>query len=273
MATLREIQHDFADALLDPARSIPCHVTSHTAGYPAARFNVYRNNVLASLIDVLASYFPVVRRLVGDEFFRAMAGEHVRQHPPRSPMLSRYGEQFPAFIASFDPVQDLPYLGDIARLEWHVLRAYHAADRRPLTASEIARSTSAEPQSVVLALHPSAALLASAHPIVSIWETNTNDDMVRPVDLASGGEHALVLRRELEVVVFRIGEGAHALLLAMRSGQTLGESIRAAATTEQRIAASSASLQAMLASLIGAGAFVDCRVQERSNRQIGKDDK
>lgn len=251
MATLHEIQDQFADALLDPARSIPCHVTSHTARYPAARFNVYRNNVVASLGDVLRSYFPVVARLVGGEFFRAMAGEFVRRHPPRSPILSRYGEHLPAFIEGFEPVHDLPYLADVARLEWHVLRAYHAEDARSLTAQEIADMAGMEPESIVLALHPSAALLASPYPVVSIWQTNTNDVEVQPVDLASGGECALILRSDLEVEVFRIGDVPHAFLSALASGRTL-------ALAAQCFADSPESLQPALASLIETGAFVRC---------------
>ena len=73
LATARA-QSAFADALLDPARPCPPGLRTWNGSDPARRLAVYRNNVVSSLIDALADTFPVVQRLVGTEFFRAMAG-------------------------------------------------------------------------------------------------------------------------------------------------------------------------------------------------------
>ena len=59
----------------------------------------------------------MVRLLVGEEFFRAMAQIHVRAHRPRSPLMFEYGDELPDFIAGFPPAADVPYLADVARLE------------------------------------------------------------------------------------------------------------------------------------------------------------
>ena len=68
-------QAAFAAALLDPQRPCPEGLFSANGADPASRFAVYRNNVQSSLINALADSYPVVLQLVGDEFFRAMAGD------------------------------------------------------------------------------------------------------------------------------------------------------------------------------------------------------
>ena len=103
------------------------------------RFAVYRNNVHVSLVEALAKAFPITLRLVGDAFFRAMARAYVADHKPQSPLLIRYGESFPEFVAGFAPAARLAYLPDLARLEQAWLRAYHSAEARPLEAQDVAR--------------------------------------------------------------------------------------------------------------------------------------
>lgn len=81
------------------------------------RYNVYRNNVIVSLINALADTYPAVQRITGVEFFRAMARFHVRATPPTSPLLFEYGRDFPAFIEGYEHAQDMPWLADTARIE------------------------------------------------------------------------------------------------------------------------------------------------------------
>src|SRR5579864_7312457 len=73
MPSLAEIQDAFATALLDRTSPVPAFLAGAARHRPERRFAVYRNNVAAGLVEALATRFPVVKRLVGDEFFRAMA--------------------------------------------------------------------------------------------------------------------------------------------------------------------------------------------------------
>jgi hypothetical protein len=108
------VQKDFSAALLDAGRPVPDALTSHGARVPEKRFAVYRNNVVAGLVNALAARFPAVQRIVGEEFFRAMAQVYARAHPPRSRLLMQYGEDFAEFIEGFEPAAELVYLADVA---------------------------------------------------------------------------------------------------------------------------------------------------------------
>ncbi|MGJ0533850.1 HvfC/BufC family peptide modification chaperone [Methylocystis sp.] len=82
--------------------------------------------------NALAERFSICLQLVGDEFFRAMTQCYVRERLPRTPMLFEYGDAFATFVSNFEPARELAYLPDVARLEYAVGAAYHAADAAPL---------------------------------------------------------------------------------------------------------------------------------------------
>ena len=155
MARLAHIQDDFAEALLSTTTPVPSCVKGAGVHRADRRFAVYRNNVAASLIEALAARFPVVKRLVGEEFFNAMAHAYVLREPPFSPLLIHYGETFPAFIEAFDAARPLPYLGDVARIELARGRAYHAADADPLPRQAFAGLPKDRIGDQRVALHPS----------------------------------------------------------------------------------------------------------------------
>jgi hypothetical protein len=117
--------------------TLPAGVTATAPDDLAQRFAVYRNNVTVGLVDALAARFPVIQRLVGVEFFRAVAREFARSHPPRSPLLFLWGEAFPDFLAALPSLADYPYMADVARIEVARGVAYHAADAMPLPVSDL----------------------------------------------------------------------------------------------------------------------------------------
>jgi hypothetical protein len=242
------LQSDFAQALLDPDRAMPDDLTSHTARHPRKRFAVYRNNVVVSLVNALRTKFPATERIVGDEFFAAMARIYVTAHPPRSKILHTYGDDFGDFIAAFAPASGVPYLADVARLEAARTRAYHAADAQPLAAEAF---SNIDPQSVGtlrLTLHPSLQVLRSPHPVVTVWAMNAGEIELGPVDL-DAAEDALILRPALTVTVRGLPPGGAVFVLALSSGATLAEAAANAASDDPRF-----DLTANLAGLVGSGA-------------------
>ena len=121
-------QRRFSEALLDPSMAVPDGLVRPDGKPAERRFAIYRNNVVKSLADVLSDGFPVTRSLVGEAFFRAMAGAFVRRCPPRTPCVTLYGEALPEFLETFEPAGRLPYLPDVARLEHARRVSRHAGD-------------------------------------------------------------------------------------------------------------------------------------------------
>ncbi|MCZ7658679.1 MAG: DNA-binding domain-containing protein [Xanthobacteraceae bacterium] len=244
------LQARFATALLDPGAPVPEGVVSHTGAPPVRRFAVYRNNVVVSLIEALRARFPAVARIVGPEFFAAMARLYAAAHPPASPVMMWFGEALPEFLASFPPARELPYLPDVARLEAAHTRAYHAADAAPVDPARFAALGEAAGAARV-ALHPSAAILRSAHPVVTIWAMNTGATPLAPI-ADWRGEDALVMRPALDVEVRALPPGGAAFLEGLAAGAPLAAAIEAGLheTAEFDVSRN-------LAGLIGAGLAVD----------------
>jgi hypothetical protein len=247
-------QAEFTAALLDPDRGIPDGLQTWNGSNPQARLAVYRNNIVSSLIDALADTFPVVQQLVGEEFFRAMAGVFVRQSLPRSKVLALYGQDFPQFVAQFEPAQSLPYLADVARLEAARVKAYNSADAEPVSSEAVGLALSLGTHGdhtvdLRLVCHPSVCALASLHAVVSLWAAHQVEGEVQPVNV-DAGECAVIVREGLNVLVLRAPYGAASFVAAIQQGQSLGDAARAAA-----IAAPAFDLTATLSLLLGHGAL------------------
>ena len=218
------LQRAIARAITDPDAALPPGLI----GSPA-RLNVHRNNIAASLTAVLAARYPVIRRLVGDDFFGAAAGTFIACHPPQNPALMEFGGAFSVFLAALEPAASLPYLPDIARLEWARHTAFHAADAEPADLSIIARLDPDRMPLLRLSMHPSAAVIGSSFPILSIWRTNSFDATVKPIALEAGGETVLIVRPHLDVVTAIMPTASDRFTAALAGGATLGDAAQAAA--------------------------------------------
>jgi hypothetical protein len=177
--TLDELQKQFLDALTNsPGDELLSVIEPRTPGVQA-RLDIYRNNWRCNLRHALTVSFPVVERLVGAEFFGWMADCFIDVQPSRSGNLDDYGAEFPAFVRDFPAAQSLPYLGDVAQLEWLIDTVMSAPD------------TTADDGSVLPVGH----LFASNFPAHRIWQVNqpewSGDDAV---SLDVGPAYLLVQR-------------------------------------------------------------------------------
>ena len=208
------------NALADWQRNFAAGLFSDDAGPES--LEVYRGNLRANLHDALAQAYPVVRRLVGEAFFREAAGRYAAAHPSTSGDLHAYGARLASFLEGYAPARGLDYLPDVARLEWAVAAAFHAADGEALDYAGLGAIAPADLERVRLCLHPSVRLLASPYPVAAIWEANQPGRDGTP-GRAEGADRAAVYREGFEVRVRPVGESSWRFLQALASGASLGE--------------------------------------------------
>jgi hypothetical protein len=218
-------QAAFKAAMLDPASSVPTGIVNPDGAPASKRFDVYRNNVAVGLSDALEAAFPVVRKLVGDEFFRAMAGVYLRKHPPKTPLMMFYGDAMPRFLGRFTPAQSIRYLPDIARIELAKRHAYHAADATPVAAEALSTLAPDALMSVRLRIAPAVQTVTSDYPIHAIYRANTDPDAPKPV---MRPEAVLIARAGFDPTLHLINAAAATCIEALKAGQTLGQTIAAA---------------------------------------------
>ncbi len=218
----------FSQALFASDQALPPALGLKTwnGSDPAARFAVYRNNVFVSLVDALADRYPVVLALVGEDFFRAMAGVFARQTPPTSRVMACYGESFAEFIEGFSPAAALPYLADVARLESLHVAAYHAADAQALDAKQLAERL-ADPEQLPglrVIFQPSLRLLRSRYAVLSLWAAHQGLLDIATVD-PTQPESVLIVRPQFEVEMTRISAAAADFVACLLAGANLGDAL------------------------------------------------
>lgn len=183
---------------------------------------VYRANLLAARHRALAESYPVALRLVGEAFFAEAARLHAGVEPSRSGDLRAYGAGFADFIASYPPAAGLPYLPDVARLEWAVHECRHGPDGVVFDFPGLGRVAPAALAGVRIFVHPAARRVASCHPILAIWEANQEGRDGTP-SRDAGPDRVLVRRDGLDPAPVAVSIAEWGLLEAFGRGATLGE--------------------------------------------------
>ncbi|WAP67057.1 HvfC/BufC N-terminal domain-containing protein [Jiella pelagia] len=221
-------ESQFAAALLPREAAMPEGLSTRSGRRDAARFAVYRNNVGVGLTRALERRYPVTLRLVGEDFFRAMAREYVALAPPTSPVMLAYGSQFPEFVENFPPAAGIAYLADVARLEDAMASAFHAADEACLAMDALMAIPPDQLGDVRLTAHPAARLVSSPHPVGTIYARH-GQDAVSPVTHWCA-ETVLVTRPHIrcEMQVLPVEEAGFAA--ALFSDEALGPAAEQAAS-------------------------------------------
>ena len=220
--SLHDLQTAFMQSVFsadDTAVAAYLDATPETAG---RRMTIYRNNIYVALTKALETIYPVIGRLVGEDFFKFAAKAYIERHPSRSGDLNRYGEHFTAFLEQFEHAAQLPYLPDVARLEWACHQVYSAADDATLNLANLAKIPPHTYGRLHFRLNNAARLLRSPWPVDAIWEVNQADYIGdQAVNLATGGVNLLIQRHERRVTLTALGEAEWRFLYALDDRQPL----------------------------------------------------
>jgi hypothetical protein len=202
----------------------------------------YRSNAYAAAGATLAATFPTVAALVGDESIKLLARAYRQAEPPARGDLAWFGARLPDFIAASTDLAELPWLADVARLDWALAQADAAPDAEPDRAS-LALLAEVDPAELSLRLAPGSVLIDSRWPVVMIWQAHQppgqcpaeaphdTDAIWTPVRaaLAAGRrETALVWREGWRARVAAPAPAEAALLGALLAGASLGDALQAA---------------------------------------------
>jgi len=222
MPALPDIQHGFAAAM----RTGDCNAV---AGFiadgplsPQQAIGIYRNTFIAGTTKALRLSYPAIERLTGADFFAHAAAHFIDASPPCSGCLDDYGAGFGEFLETFKQAAGVPYLPDVARLEWVVNKALHAGDEKPLDMSDFSAAAGIAPARLVLTPHPSLSLLETAFPADAIWRAvlGEDDDALSALSLESGPFYLLIARDADGVQVNRISRSAYLFLAALCAGRS-----------------------------------------------------
>jgi len=238
MTSLRELQKQFVRVLFEEVpESEVSWVRSTEEGLQlrgprraeaAARLAIYRNNLQEGFIGALALEFPVIQRLVGDDYFRQLARELLSAHPSRTGDLHAIGTPFSEYLRTRFADTEYAYFADVAALEWAYQQSAIAPEAAVFDVQALARVPPESYGALRFNLHPACFLIRSAYPILRIWQVNQAEEGDPDiVDLSAGPDYVVTRRLDVRVELRRVRPVEYVLLQCFSAGESLSEALGA----------------------------------------------
>jgi len=218
------VQQHFGAALFDRGHDGTLAPLLRQGG--AARMALYRGNLQAGWERALLEAYPVIRQLVGEEFFAGLARAYGTAVPSQDPDLAGFGARLANFLDGFAPAAPTPYLPDMARLEWAVHAACLAPDVAPAGIGLLTGLTPQELDAATFTLHPAVALLPSRWSTVTLWQAHQPGGPALP-EYVDRPCTALVTRARWQVEVVEIDTVEAKMLAGLAAGASFGEALDA----------------------------------------------
>lgn len=264
MPSLPERQRAFGAALLAEADADLLEDFVEAPALAAKRFAAYRRNVLGNWHAALAASFPVLAALIGAGRFSALSEQYRAACPSRNADLNLYPERFAAWLAQQPIGEELPYLADLAQLEWALEEVYGAQEEAALDFTKLEAVPVAQQGAVVLVLASALRAIPSRWPVFEIWQAHQTASLAdRDAALAAifltPGEHFIVLSRDQAGMPFpqALSAGAAAFFAACRARKNLASALSAALSAEHTL-----DVGALLADWLARNWIVDITICE-----------
>lgn len=209
---LLEAQRRFLAALYDDAETGPLASIIGAGLEPAARLRIYRHGCNEIQTGALRAIYPAVLALVGEAFFEQTARGYRQAHPSCCGNLQAFGQHFARYLIGLPTAHDLPYLADVARLEW--LRQESALAAEPVDVRDGA------------VLHPCVRVFASPYPVLTIWRYALQPTGAG-LELADAGERVVLWREDDQVAMAALDPASFACIESLAQGNALAEAHRA----------------------------------------------
>ena len=250
MSFLHELQSDFLNDIYDGTFESAKYLLVHEKSGNPQRLQIYHNNTRYILTDALAESYPVLKQLVGEKFFGMMARDYISEHPQPSGNQFTCGKYLNAFLADYTPAKTIPYLADVASLEWTYHECYFAEDVSPMTFKDLSAQIESN-EKLKLKLTPSAKIIdvqCNAH---EIWEAH-QDKNVSEIKLDEKFQ-TLLLWRDLsnDILIMPLEDKMAEFLKSCEEGKTFLKSMNDLELTED----SQSHFQSEFARLMSSGIF------------------
>jgi hypothetical protein len=229
MAELHQVQADVAASLRDPGLTpLAARWLVGDTSHVKRRLEIYRANVAASASKALRAAYPIIAQVVGAHCFDELTLDYAKHSPSTSGDLFDYGVQFDNLVSQHPGCRSLPYLPDLARLEWAVHRAYGASDGDAWCADELARVEPARQSSIRFEWTAGTAVFESRFPLVRVWQIHQMQYQGEFTVDWSVAQNALVARDGFRIEVCALDAGDAAFIRLSLGGGLLRDCVETA---------------------------------------------
>ncbi|HEX7386434.1 MAG TPA: DNA-binding domain-containing protein [Castellaniella sp.] len=228
--SLRELQTAFLAALYDGTVPGPVSSIAGNGLAPGARLRIYRRSCNEIQTAALRTSYPAVLALVGEDWFDQAARRYRGLYPSRSGNLQQFGVHFADYLQTIPAGRTLPYLADVARLEWLRQETVLAADSQALAFDDFMAGLDGAGESLRIGLHACVHFLSSRYQVLAIWRFAM--DPQGDLSLNDEGENVMLWRENDEVAMAAVDAATFTYVTALAAGMSLKEAGVDAATLD-----------------------------------------
>ena len=209
--------------------SLPLPLFKGSATHIEEGLALYRGNQIAMWDKTLSAAYPVLRQLVGEEFFGGLTKVYGQHHPSTDGDLHRYGAVFAEFLEGFAPVASYPYFPDVARYEWALHRAHFSPAVPIIDRAYLASCSPQQLDNLRVCLHPACTLLKSNWAVSALWRahqsaSSSGAEIVLPQQI-DNADFAVTVRPRWRVDLLSLSSASSAALHRIEQGGSIGDAI------------------------------------------------
>lgn len=218
MNSLRKLQHEFLDYLLDDeAIEIVERVESTPKRSAVLRMALYGDAYKLRLKEALSTDYERLHSYLGDELFDNLMQRYIDGHPSHHTSLRYFGQHMVKLLEELEPFDQLPVVADLARIEQAFGNSFDAADCQSASLNQLAQQEPEAWATLTLRFHSAVQLLPQHYNSFQIWRSLANEETPPPKIVSDSTW--LIWRQDL-VSRYRALENAElsALTVAMSGG-------------------------------------------------------
>lgn len=244
MLTLSQLQQGFAKSMFDETLETLNPFINQDGLSVQERLQIYRNNIYTSLSDALKSIYPTIQKLVGEAFFLNIARDYITRYPSVSGDLHDFGKAFPHYLSQLLNSQHLPYLPEMAQLEWAYHEVFHESDCDPFNFIALQQVPKECYETIRFILNPACRLCCFQFPILQIWSFCQEETPSETLHLENtSAEKILVIRQQNDIRYEKLTNGEFIFLSSLQKVYTLQEAYRLSDKVEHGFAVNEALLK------------------------------
>lgn len=190
MSRLRDIQASFMHDIYQQDQTSAPYLNLAKNG-SIERINIYANNLRLGLCQSLSNIYPVVEQLVGNAFFEQVSKQYVQNYRLHQANRNLYGHQLSAFLKSIPALKDMPYIAEVAEIEWAYFQASIAENAPALDFQQLQHAINQT--DYVLKPHPSTRCVYTTYNSVDIWRQHQRES-IETMELVTSDQYWLIWR-------------------------------------------------------------------------------
>lgn len=188
------------------------------------RLDIYYNNTLLNLTDILAGTYPILQKIVGKRFFETISCNYIETYTQSTGNRHKYGAMLNEFLSSYQPVVEWPYLPDVAAIEWAYFQAEIADDALTIDFNDLTTLISKQPD-FVLSPHPGVHFVDQRFNALEIWQEHQKKE-IGAITLQENPQTILIWRDQKNVVLLKeISTSLKKLLIFCKEGKSFSDAM------------------------------------------------